>query len=314
MSIGDASAADSDGTAEPSTQGSGDAGGSAESSGSDETPQACDGDSSCGDAVPAGWSGPFALATMAPPAANPICPQGWIQQALGFRDLASDPALCGCECASLGGSCNAMVSYYSDAGCTTATESGASAGDCEIMSTGEPHGYVRATGVADGASCVPSPLTVVPPPAWSEGAMLCAPPPADACADGPCLPALPPGFDDRWCVTAEGEQTCPAGPYSELNVMHRGVAYTRGCSPCACNLQGAPSCGGSITEYYDVFCVVPAGGIPVDGGCHGSDLSGQSNWAVNYDPPAPSFACASNGPTPLGSAMPSEPITVCCAP
>ena len=67
----------------------------------------------------------------------------------------------------------------------------------------------------------------MPPLGWNTGMVLCAPPPTDACAEGPCLPPPPPGFDGRWCVMAEGELACPAGEYSEASIEYRNVMYRR---------------------------------------------------------------------------------------
>jgi hypothetical protein len=318
-SIGDASdtkpdsASDSDDSTSQGSDASADTAGSAGQTDTDTDPVACDGNATCGAPAPEGWSGPFAIATAAPADPDASCPQGWPQHALAFGDPLAEQALCGCSCAPPGGTCGVTVGYFSDAACTAQTESGASSADCEGMYTQQSHDYVMATGVVTGATCASAPAIAVPALVWSEGAVLCAPPMAEACADGPCLPEVPQGFDGRWCVTAEGEQACPAGPYVERDVMYRSVADTRGCSACTCEPSGTATCGGTLDETFDLICLVPAGEIPVDGGCHASHLPGQNAWAVTYDPPPPNVPCMSNTAQPEGSAAPTDPITVCCA-
>jgi hypothetical protein len=272
------------------------------------------GGGSCGAAAPPGWTGPFALSSASPPDASLVCPQGWMPQAMGGRDLQAPAATCGCACTPGGGSCTVSVAYYSDASCTGAVESGSSGGGCDSMATGSGHGYAIASGQPAGMSCTPAPTTAVPPSSWATGVVLCAPPATTACDDGPCLPAPPTGFDGRWCVMAEGEQGCPAGAYSEATIGYRNSVDSRACSPCTCDAPSAVVCG-SLEVFFDAICLAPAGSIPADGACHEAPWDGTDDyWAVQYDGTPPTYSCGGVGVSPIGEAAPSEPFTMCCTP
>ena len=275
------------------------------------------GGGSCGDAAPAGWTGPFALSSASPPDASLVCPQGWAPQAMGGQDLIAPAATCGCDCAPGGGTCSVSVSYYSDSSCTAVVESAASDGGCADLFTASSHGYAIATGVATGMTCAPAPTTAVPAIGWTTGVVLCAPPAIEACADGPCLPAPPTGFDGRWCVMAEGEQGCPAGAYSEASVVHRNAVDSRACSPCTCDAPASAACPGAVNVYFLPDCAFgfEAGNMAVSGTCGAAPYDGADDyWSLAYDGAPPTYACGGPGVAPIGEAAPSEPFTMCCTP
>lgn len=278
------------------------------------TPGDCDGPDACGESAPAGWSGPFAIASMSPPDPAALCPGDWQPQLWAYRDLEDVPATCGCDCTQSQGTCGVNVTYYSDAECTNATELGASDGDCTGLSTGNGHGYVRAVPSASGMNCAPSPIENVPAVEWGEGSLFCSPPPVAPCEDGPCLPPTPAGFAARWCVIADGDQPCPAGDYAQPFLLYRSAADTRDCSPCTCSLQGTPTCPGALDVYWDLFCLSAGGTVAIDGACHTGPTGEDSPWSVRYDGGAPTYACAGSGSAPMGGVTPSEPLTVCCTP
>ncbi|HET6582491.1 MAG TPA: hypothetical protein VFG69_03565 [Nannocystaceae bacterium] len=274
-----------------------------------------DGGATCGAPAPAGWSGPFAIASMSPPDGSFLCPTGWNPQFWGYRDVQDVPATCGCDCAPSVGSCEIAVTYYADAQCTSASEGASSSGDCAGMSTADAHGYVRAVPTASGANCAASPTKTVPAVSWGEGSLFCSPPPAEACDDGPCLPPLPAGFADRWCVTADGEQACPAGDYAVPFLLYRSATDSRDCSGCSCTLDGAPVCPGSLTVYQDWFCALfSTGSVAIDGACHPAPSPDDNTWGVEYDGGPPTYGCTSSGSAPLGEVAPADPLTVCCTP
>lgn len=292
---------------------SGSTAGSVDGSGSTDAPQQCE---SCGAAPPQGWQGPFAISVSDPPDPNQACAQGWTEHVYAWRELHADPATCGCSCAPAGGSCNVTASYFADSGCTDMNASGSSSGDCKDMYTGQGHDYVSVSGTAIGASCTPVPTTMVPPPTWTEGALLCAPPLGDACGGGTCLPATPTGFDARWCITAEGEQACPDATYSQPLVVHRNVTDSRTCSTCTCNVQGAATCPGHVDQFGAILCpnFLPAADLAVGGGCQASGVGSLDGWSFAYDGTPPTYGCAGSGSVAIGDALAADPMTICCTP
>jgi hypothetical protein len=314
QSLGDGGA--SGDTSDATTSTSIDATGTTQQGGdsSGEPPMACAGGGTCASAAPAGWSGPFAINTASPPNDGQLCPPGWDAGPFGGIGLDAAAASCNCDCVAGAASCTISVSYYGDQGCTTPVITGASDGGCDDLATGMGHGFVRAVGMPTGASCTPQENYVVPAATWATASVMCAPPVvADQCADGPCVPPPPPGFADAWCVVADGDVPCPAGPYDVRTVMASGVDDTRACTPCGCDLAGAVQCTGEIVEYTDLFCIVPVGTVPIDGECHEADIDNTSTWSVRYQDGAASYSCANNMPMPVGAAVARPPITVCCS-
>jgi hypothetical protein len=277
---------------------------------SDGSPSECGG-GTCGTPAPAGWIGPFAINTASPPNASQQCPQGWTDHGAAFIGLLAGAPTCACNCVPSASTCNVEVTYYSDAGCTMPNETGSSSGGCQNLATSESHGYVRAVGQPGNVGCAPAEQYVVPPTAWTEASVMCAPGQLPVCEDGVCLPVVPAGFEDRWCVMAEGEQACPAGPYSSPKTMHRSLTDTRDCTPCGCNVSGTPTCAGALTEHT-TWCLLEIDGVPIDGQCHPTLAGLADDWAIQYDGAGAAFGCANNGPTPTGEALAVDPITICC--
>ena len=241
--VGSTAANDDD----PSTLESDDASGDAASHDESSTGSpSCD---ICAAAPPAEWSGPFAIGPVAPTDPNPACPSGWTRSALGYRDLQAADATCGCDCAAIPGQCNATASYCSDSSCSILVTQGSSTGECQSLITLAGYDYVTASATAEGHGCTAVPSETIPPASWSDGMMLCAPPPGAACDAGTCLPEIPDVLDGRWCVTKPGEQACPPGEYSEALVAWQGLTDARDCTrlrvrahptPARCHL---PCCG-----------------------------------------------------------------------
>jgi hypothetical protein len=268
---------------------------------------------SCIPGAPQGWGGPFAISMSSPPNPDQACAQGWTQHAYAWRELHADPATCICACQPVGGACTINASYYSDAGCSAQVASAQSSGDCKAVYDGDSHGYVRMTGTAVGTGCNPAPVNTVPPFAWDAGVLLCAPPHGQSCAGGACLPALPPGFDARWCISSVGATECTDPYYSQLVLVHQSVDDTRGCTDCTCTQQGAVTCPGSVHQYFEPFCGIPAGGVAVDGACHGSGVSGSDAWSFQYDGTPPTYGCAGSASIAMGDAIATDPMTICCS-
>jgi hypothetical protein len=46
------------------------------------------------------------------------------------------------------------------------------------------------------------------------------------------------------CIVRAGNRQCPAGPYSDRQLVHTGFTDNRDCAPCTCS--GSPTCEGTI--------------------------------------------------------------------
>ncbi len=319
MSLGDGGSQSSDTGVDSGSQSAdatkGDTTDGMDASGTTGAPGCDGGGGGCGAPAPVGWSGPFAVVTSSPANPDSTCPQGWSEHVYATRDLHVDPAVCGCTCTPAGGSCSAGVSYYSDAACTQMTTGGqVSNDDCLNLFSTDSHAYVRVTAISDGITCTPTPSKSLPPPTWSEGTLLCVPPVAPACDDGGvCLPATPDGLDARWCISANGEQACPNELYPQPIMVHRSITDDRDCSPCTCELQGPPTCSGSLDEFNDAFCLIPGDGVSLDGSCRATTVpAAGDNWSISYEGAVPTYACGGSPSTATGGATAAEPMTLCC--
>jgi hypothetical protein len=125
------------------------------------------------------------------------------------------------------------------------------------------------------------------------------------------MPAPPAGFRNGYCITAPGDLQCPAGPYTTRTLVYRSVVDSRACSPCVCGTTA--TCPGRLREYNSALCVTSPGTLAADGTCQASQLGSNWNFGVEYDGDPPQIACAPSNSQPMGSAGPSDPLTVCCA-
>lgn len=270
-------------------------------------PDACGGGGVCVPAAPEGWSGPVVLGTWTPDMTALECPQDWMTTATGGNELEAPMASCGCACTPIEGECLLSYTYYGDASCQTAAFGGTVGSTCTgVLNVGRS--AVIATTAVQGSSCTPVPTANVPPPAWAENALACQPPaPLGECDDGPCLPAPP--FGD-YCVSAPGDQSCPAGPFVKRRLVYRDFSDTRACTPCECGHSAA--CTGSLREHETALCGLTAGTVPADGTCRGSNIGGNTTFGVAYQGSPPQVTCAASSSVPTGSASAGDPITFCC--
>lgn len=75
---------------------------------------------------------------------------------------------------------------------------------------------------------------VIPPFAWAASITTCRiPETAPACDDGVCLPEIPAGFENKWCIYQQGDLECPSA-FPEKTVFWSDVEDTRQCSTCQC--------------------------------------------------------------------------------
>ena len=269
-------------------------------------------------ALPAGWSGPVALASVA--GGNfPSCTGSYATPAQqGHDGTAGSAATCGCSC---GGptnvSCNTGigVSYYTNGGCTTAN-GGANlpnVGFCvttgDSSNTGvegdtQPAGY--------NGDCTSTPSKTVPAITYSNSYTACSydgPADTGGCTSAQCVQGPAGG---KTCVYEAGDNACPATTYTVKTLFYTGDTDTRSCSTCTCTATAA-TCTGTINVYSGGSCTGSLlATVTTNEACSSAPgaLSSVAT-AVNTNP----GTCGNNGTGgPTGSVTATSPITVCCTP
>jgi hypothetical protein len=112
----------------------------------------------------------------------------------------------------------------------------------------------------------------------------------------------------------DNELKCPTG-WSDKMIFYGSFDDTRDCSPCECGAPVGSKCIAQVSVYSNNTCSgVPLLDVTVDAaGCHnpmdGAALASKKATAV-YTP----GTCEPSGGEPTGSAVPANPITVCCVP
>ncbi len=140
-----------------------------------------------------------------------------------------------------------------------------------------------------------------------------------------CFPGdlLPPGF--ALCIIRDGEHACPADPknsFTERHVFYQGVQDDRQCSACSCGAPTGSACTATISIYKgnDLTCSGPAlVPIPVSSKgptCLDIQLPGQALGSKKATTPTTYLpgTCPPMGGDASGTALPTEPTTLCCRP
>ena len=139
-----------------------------------------------------------------------------------------------------------------------------------------------------------------------------------------CLPddLLEQGF--ALCIFRDGEHDCPKEPgtvFTERHVFYQGVQDDRLCSTCSCGPPTGSLCKGQLSLYEGndltcsgtTFAQIPLSSAQpscLDIGLPGQALGGKSAAATTYIP----GTCSPMGGDASGSAIPTEPSTLCCRP
>ena len=274
----------------------------------------CQGGGVCIEPPPDGWAGPVVLATWEPAGASVSCPDDWVSLGGGGLGVDAPDAQCQCECSAVPGRCEASFVYYADSGCSQSVHSGDADGDCAGRFEDDAHPWVIVTSAAVGSSCEASGLPELEPAAFEWDAIGCEPPALGECETGTCMPSVPAGFGDRYCIVADGAHECPEGPFTRQQVVHASISDERTCSDCKCSMAAPPVCGGALDEHTDVLCLNGVGNVAADGTCRASNIANEATFGVEYNAPAPAFTCAAAPSVPIGEALGLDPVTYCCTP
>lgn len=278
----------------------------------DDPAPACTDDASCVPEPPDGWSGPVALYLGTEPA--PPCPAAFPSVALtGGLDPVAPPASCECSCGDATGfDCSVTVTEAGNACGAIVFDPDQwvlDSGECQLVSTAD-NAFSAGAPTLDvsGASCEPSASESIARASWGSQAQACTAASAGACADGTCIGQLGESYG-QMCIYAGGDVECPAGDFTEREVIYAGFTDTRDCSACTC---GTPSgtCGGSVS--YIGGCT----GLTVFYGSHAAPGCGEAladPSALRYTAAA-NVECAPGGGAPVGDVTPTGATTMCCLP
>jgi hypothetical protein len=130
----------------------------------------------------------------------------------------------------------------------------------------------------------------------------------------------PPGF--AVCIYRHGEHDCPDDPenvFTERHIFYEGVQDDRQCSTCTCGAPTGSLCKAQVAVHEGASCSgSPLLSIPISSAksaCHdipipGQALGSKSAGEVTYLP----GTCPPEGGDPSGSAIKTEPSTLCCSP
>ncbi len=278
----------------------------------------------CAAAVPAGWTGPVALADVTSGSA-PACASPYAKDSVdGNGALDAPPSTCGCTC---GGSQNetcatTTTTLYSDA-CTTACETvHFAAGQCIDFSC-SAEGAATPTFPTTGGTCQVNPTKTVPPATWGHTYRACdytAPADTGGCTNGgACVAASTTGFS-KSCIYQTGNVACPGAPYTVQTVVYGSMTDNRDCSQCVCAGPTGGACGALIDFYYGPGCTeIQTGLLGNPSLCLDCEAEG---YPVASGMAEPTFSksngtCASTpttNSTATGSASGASPVTVCCQP
>jgi len=281
-------------------------------------------DYQCAAEAPIGWIGPIALHIGTDP--NATCAGAWSSQAFssGYGSLDAPGASCGdCNCGSpSGASCSvAAVDLYDYYDCFPSaedhTQTAGSPNTCYPIEFAS-YQYNSARGdvpMASGGSCSPSGgVASVEPATFAQQALGCdGAPSGEGCTAGLCVPIPEAPLSPLLCIVHDGDTNCPSGPYVEKHLTYQAVDDTRGCTDCGCGSPQGVSCGGQTYLYTDHYNNTCAGGpvvVPHDGStCVNVDWPG----SMQFIPGSPSGgSCSESGGQPTGSALPADPLTICC--
>ena len=280
----------------------------------------------CTAAAPPGWTGPIAVYLGAPDDPAPTCASAWPSETTTFAGpVDAPPASCdACTCdPPTGGSCGLAATIVNDALQCFQIESTlmpAAADTCASFSTSDLNTGFRGQipPITSPASCAPAGgAATLPPPAWSQRAVVCSDAPVglgclgvgEVCAPRPAAP-----FGAKLCVEQVGDLDCPPGAYTQKTTLFGGADDTRSCSACACGNPGGATCSGTTTIFDGPGCVNPLVDVPHNNTCVQLSSAPSLSLSYRYKPGTPGGTCNASGGAPLGNVTPKDPVTVCCAP
>lgn len=287
-----------------------------------------------------GWEGPTRL-WVGPEEEAPECPYGAASTSYeGHTDLFAPTACEPCACESPTGSCalpstlTASTLACNIPGGSTASFNAPDPWDGLCDSTTQiPQGAAHSLTIdpltMTESVCASGPIVPakVSSPYWQTFARACDGKgwTSGALSQTICIPPddpTPPGFS--LCIFRDGEHTCPTiagNMFTERHVFYEGFEDYRECSACTCGSPVGSVCTATIAIYTDAnlscndppFVSLPIsseGPTCIDLKPLGQSLGSKSAGTTTYHP----GTCPAMGGDASGSAVKTNPATLCCRP
>jgi hypothetical protein len=319
-----------DGDGEGDGEGDGDGDGES-GEGDGDGDDGCPPNFTCADPIPNGWSGPAVRVTGDDPDNLPACQGNYPDEtAVGGAGLTAPAASC-TEC---------LCGAPADVDCVPpevylfSDPNNDCWGDPDLTFQLLGHDQCKVFGMfaagdesANSEAVLPEPGTgacdaqggepTVAPAEWSEQVRVCGGGTgSEACGAGTCVPAPISPFAQGICIWRDGERDCPSEDYPARSVVYGSLDDQRGCSPCTCDDPTGAECEAFIELHYNESCQNLIG-IIEDPGVSCFDMS---NNGASYAPRAGKLivsdvtggSCDPGGGDPVGEAVPSDALTICC--
>ena len=274
---------------------------------------------SCVPQAPSGWSGPFWIydgnPAQAPVSCPSVTPSVVMQGHAGLLD-ASVACTLGCDAASPL-TCTGTATIFGGNSCATGGSSGPFEAGCTFVPGGFSVKLVSATVTTSCTTTAEVAEAGVTSATWSTDMIGCSTDAAGSCTDSTqvCLPAAPLPFEAKPCVFQMGAVSCPGAPYSVARPeLYTGIAGA--CAPastCRCTWSEL-DCGILVDYVGDSSTCSPLDTSLGANQC----LTSMGGYAhISLTPPPASCSPTGMGDaacTPVGTATPTTPFTVCCMP
>lgn len=274
----------------------------------------CPSDHACVAEVPPGWMGPVVLSLEGAP-----CPAEFPAVVFeGVSDLDAASASCGCSCD--GSALCGPITVQHFAGCTFPTILHDTdwldpSGECTPLAQDPDALSINLGLFSEGqpGGCEPVAQVEVPEPTWGTSARVCGgaflP---EGCDDEVCAPTPPRGFESEVCIAREGVSGCP-GDFPVQRTFATDVEDSRGCTACECGVpSGVVQCSASVRLSDTADCSnAVISDVLVDAPvCQPALATMQYGRVESMD--VLSGGCAPSGGEPVGEAVPTGEMTVCC--
>jgi hypothetical protein len=296
-------------------------------------PPNCNGTFACVPAIPPGWIGPVELYSWevvpdSGPTKYPACSENFTLAYDGAQGLDAQSATCECGCsANVACSTPSVILYGTAASvpsCTSLTDCGNVAftpGVCQNLnstpmcsSLATSTAMTLAASVANPGACTPQTTALPPAYTWNvlaRGCISTIAPGASDCGSGSiCAPIPASPYSSNLCIEQSGDVPCPSADYTVQHIFYGGVDDERGCGPCSCGSPGSGSCEVtvSVSSSTDGSCSGNTIEYPGPATCDPVQTPGDYRMTLT---PSGGGCTASKG-SPIGSAVPSQPTTLCC--